>query len=341
MILARCGHTELLAVFGFVLALGGGAVFELVGMKADLGALIMGVLLAGSPKGKELAHELMAFKEVFLVCFFLTIGLTGLPTLEIAASSLILLAIVPLKVLLFFWLFTRFHIRARGSALGALVLGNYSEFGLIVAAIAISANWLDAQWLTVIALTVSLSFVLAAPFNIMADRLYEQYRHMLLRWQSNKRLMGDEAIVLSGYEVLIFGFGRVGQAVYTEIAEQIGTKVIGVDLDEDEVKRQTDAGRHVVRGDATNPEFWSRMETSFDTMDLIVLAMPFHAANMAAIKQLRERDYQGTIVATAKFKDEEDHLSEAGADLVFNIYTEAGVGAARSLQQFLIKDPIV
>lgn len=337
-VLERCGHTELLAVFGFVLALGGAALFETVGMKGDLGALIMGVLLSHHAKGKELAHELMSFKEVFLVCFFLTIGLTGLPTLESIGSSLILLVLIPFKTMLFFWLFSRFRIRARGSALGALVLGNYSEFGLIVAAIAISAQWLAPEWLTVIALTVSASFVLSAPLNVMADKFYEKYRETLLRWQSKHRLAGDESITLSGYEVLIFGLGRVGQAVYTEIAEQIGTKVIGVDLDEEEVKRQADAGRDVVRGDATNPEFWSRLETSFDTLDLIVLAMPFHAANMTAIVQLRGRGYQGRIVATAKFKDEEDHLKEAGADLVFNIYTEAGVGAARSLQSFLLKN---
>ena len=76
-LLELSGHKELLIIYGFVLALGGAALFEMVGMKGDLGALVFGMLLGGHKKGKELAGTLMSFKDVFLVCFFLTIGLTG------------------------------------------------------------------------------------------------------------------------------------------------------------------------------------------------------------------------------------------------------------------------
>ena len=91
------------------MALGGAALFELVGMKGDLGALAMGVLLAGHSKTKYLANILMNFKDVFLVCFFLTIGLTGLPTWETTATALVLMVLIPIKTLLFVWLLTRFR----------------------------------------------------------------------------------------------------------------------------------------------------------------------------------------------------------------------------------------
>ena len=56
-ILDKAGHGELLVLYGFVLALIVGAgLFESLGMKADLGALIAGMLLAGHPSAKEMAR---------------------------------------------------------------------------------------------------------------------------------------------------------------------------------------------------------------------------------------------------------------------------------------------
>ena len=69
-LLRRAGHGELLVLCGLSLALGGASLFVYLGVKADLGALIMGVLLAGNEKSDELAKSLLAFKEIFLVAFF-------------------------------------------------------------------------------------------------------------------------------------------------------------------------------------------------------------------------------------------------------------------------------
>ena len=53
-ILKSVGHGELLVLYGFMLALGGAEVFELVGLKGDLGALVIGVLIASHAKAEEL-----------------------------------------------------------------------------------------------------------------------------------------------------------------------------------------------------------------------------------------------------------------------------------------------
>ena len=71
-LLSRVGHRELLLLFGIFLAFGLGAGgFELVGLKPDLGALVMGILLTGHCKTAELAEVLQSFKDFFLVGFFL------------------------------------------------------------------------------------------------------------------------------------------------------------------------------------------------------------------------------------------------------------------------------
>lgn len=332
------GHRELLAVFGFVMALGGAALFELVGMKGDLGALVMGVLLAHHHKAKELSKNLMSFKDVFLVCFFLTIGLTGLPTWETATAALILIALVPIKTLLFIWLLTRFRMRARGATLGGLVLGNYSEFGLIVGAIAISTGWLSPDWLTVFALALSISFILASPVNVLATEIYDRFRERLLKLESAKRLPGDEDLHLGTNRVLIFGMGRVGRAAYDEMLPHAEGQILGIDLDETQVDRNDEDGRNVVLGDATNPEFWSRVRSHNHEVEMILLAMPHQAANVEAAKRLRETGYDGPMVATALYPDQEEELMESGINEVFNLYAEAGSGAATRMHELLGND---
>ena len=73
-ILQRCGHGEMLPLAGFFFALSFGELFELVGLKAHLGAIVIGALLSGHDKAAELSKSLLSFKDVFLIGFFLSIG---------------------------------------------------------------------------------------------------------------------------------------------------------------------------------------------------------------------------------------------------------------------------
>ena len=79
-IVHRARRGELLVLTGMLMALGGGELFALAGIKADLGALLFGVLLSGDEKSESLSKSLLSFKEIFLVAFFLSIGFYGIPS---------------------------------------------------------------------------------------------------------------------------------------------------------------------------------------------------------------------------------------------------------------------
>mgnify|MGYP001821690734 FL=1 len=159
-VLERSGHGELLVLFGLSLALGGAQLCELLNVKGDLGVLLLGVLMAKHAKASELSRALYGFKDLFLVGFFLNIGLAGMPTLAQFGMAAMLALVVPLKVGLFFLILSRFRLRVRTSMLTAFSLANYSEFGLIIAAIGVSSGWLDKNWLTVIAISLSITCLL-------------------------------------------------------------------------------------------------------------------------------------------------------------------------------------
>jgi predicted Kef-type K+ transport protein len=88
------------------------------------------------PQADDLYDQLWSIKEVFLVAFFLQVGLTGLPTLGDLWLLGILLVLLPLKGVLFFGLLVLFRLRARTAFMAGLTLTAYSEFALIVAAAA-------------------------------------------------------------------------------------------------------------------------------------------------------------------------------------------------------------
>jgi len=325
--LHRMGHGELLVLYALVLALGGAELFELAGVKDDLGALIMGLLLSTHPKAVEVAKSMFGFKDLFLVGFFLSIGMAGQLSFEYLVIAVLLVPFVFIKSALYYGLMTRFKLRARTSLLATLSLTNYSEFGLIVAAIGVANGWLEAEWLAVIAIALSLSFVVAAPLSSRDDKIYSRHRAFWLGFQREERLPDDQLLDTHNATIAVFGMGRVGTGAYDKMRELHGDIVVGVDFDADRVRRHREEGRNVMRGAPNDADFWEQVHKDH-SIELVMLALPNLAANLDALEQLRAIDFAGRIAATARYPDEEEPLREAGATAVFNIYAEAGAGFA-------------
>ena len=326
-ILQRVGHGELLALFGLLLALGGAEVFAMVGVKGDLGALILGVLIASHVKSAELAKTMLGFKDLFLLGFFLSVGLSGQPTLETLLAGALLTPFVLVKSALFFALLTRFKLRARTSLMATLNLTNYSEFGLIVIAIGVANGWLASDWLIVIAIALALSFVISAGLNSIAHLLYDHHRPFWRRLQREERLSDDSIFDTQGATIAIIGMGRVGAGAYDEMHSVYGDTVIGVDFDPVAVRNQQSSGRKVLQGDPSDADFWDRVAATH-SLELVMLSLPKLTANVAVLKQLAESHFSGRVAACARYPDEVEQLQQAGAETVFNIYTEAGAGFA-------------
>ena len=330
-LLKKTGHGELLILYGFVLALGGAELFELSGVKDDLGALILGVLISTHPKATELAKSMLSFKDLFLLGFFLTIGMSGQLSFEALIIGMLLVPFVFIKSTLYFTLMTAFKLRARTSLLATLNLTNYSEFGLIVAAIGVSNGWMNGQWLVIIAIALSLSFVISATLNNIDDKIYSQFRLFWMKFQRKERLEDDILLDTLGSTIAIFGMGRVGSGAYDNMRKRHGETVVGIDFDSDRVKEHQRKGRKVLHGDPSDADFWDKIEKDH-SIELVMLALPNLQANLDALEQLKKISFSGRIAATARFSDEVEILRKRGATAVFNIYTEAGAGFAEHVE---------
>lgn len=329
-VLDACGHRELLVLAGLSLTLGGAALFELVGLKADLGALVAGALVSKAPKAKELSSALMGLKDVFLVGFFLTIGLNGLPTIDGALVAIALSVLLPIKALLFMVLMMGFGLRGRSALLAALGLTPYSEFGLIIAAVAVDKGVLDASWMVILAVAMGVSFVPLSALNQHAFGLYRRVRASLTSLERATLIPPERAVPVSDAVALVFGMGRVGTAAYDTVKLQLGDRVVGFDVDAEVVAAQQRSERRVFEESATDADFWERLHVDREQVQLIILAMFSHEESMAAIEQLRLEGFAGHVAATAYFDDEVDSLAAAGVDQVYHISRGAGPAMANA-----------
>jgi len=333
-VLTMAGHGEMLVLFGLTLAIAGAGLFDVVGVKADLGALVAGALLSNHAKSNELSRALNSFRDFFLIGFFLSIGLIGFPEWsDILLIVLLVAVILPLKTLLYFFILTRFRLRARTAFLTTLSLAAFSEFGLIVVDGALDAGWVDDGWLVMLALTAALSFVIASILNARAHELYRRVEGYICRFESPQPLPQDGLPDIGDAEVLIVGMGRVGRGAYRAMVEADPRVICGVDVDNKNVVRLRKQNYNVVSGDAEDIDFWRHVVS--DRLHLVLLALPTHRDRLLAAKWLQTVGYHGKIGAVTKHEDQRAELMAAGVDAAFNYYSEVGAGFAAHVRKEL------
>ena len=324
----RLGHGEMQSLFGIVMALVPGyALFTALGLKGDLGALIMGVLLASHPASSELARSLFHIKELLLVGFFVSIGLTGLPDLPSIGIALLMALLLPFKAAWYVLLLSCLKLRYRTALLAGLSLMNYSEFGGIVVSVGVSAGMLAQVWLVEISIAVALSFVVSALVNRRGHLMVEKIAARLPA-QDELNLNPEERHGDAGdAEVVVIGMGRVGFAAYQRLTDHYRLRVVGVDYDGPRIQRLAAEGLRVIEGDATDLYFWNQLRRS-DSVRIAVLAMPRHGANVTALECLRESGFSGKVAAVARYDDEVQWAREHGVGIAFNVYAGAGLELA-------------
>lgn len=323
----RLGHGEMQAMFGLLMAIVPGyLLFELVGLKGDLGALVIGMLLASHPSATELSRSLFHVKELLLVGFFLSIGMAGgLPSPEQAMVAVLLVALLPLRAAAYALVLWGVRVRHRTAWLVALGLMQFSEFGLIVSDVGAEAGMLSPDWLVTLSLALSLGFVVSALVNSVGQPVIERWVARMPAQDPQRLHREDRPSDLDGAEALVVGLGRVGRNAYDRLTGGYGLHVVGMDSDRARVAKMQALGRHVVEADASDDEFFTRL-SGRENVRIVVCALPSH--NAEAVRALRGHGFTGTIATAARFEDGVAESLAAGADASFNAYAATGLELA-------------
>ncbi len=336
-ILDRVGYGELLVLFGVAAAFGAHELFELVHLKGDLGALLIGVFLGNSKKSKELYNSLVSVKDLFLIGFFLQIGFYGLPSAEMLLVALALSLLIFIRPFLYFILLTGFGLRARTAFLCGFSLFNYSEFGLIVGAIAVSSGMLSSEWLTTLALAMAVSLFIATVFNTRVYELYNKNSDFLQKFERHQRLERDKFSPLGDADCVILGMGRVGLGAYRRLKKQFGDSVVGVEQNLDRVNKLTQNGYRCIHADASDYDFW--LDSKLAERRLLFVNLSSHQENLNVVSLAKQFNYKGALAVISRYPDHTTELVDKGC-IAFNLYAEAGRGFAECVLRRMKKKQV-
>ena len=137
----------------------------LLGLSAEIGAFIAGVVLASSPIAMFIAESLKPLRDFFLVLFFFSLGAGfDISVIDevILPAVLLATAMMLLKPVVFRWLLLRTGESEKRSHEVGYRLGQMSEFSLLLAVLALETGVIGAEASYLIQLSTLLTFLVSS-----------------------------------------------------------------------------------------------------------------------------------------------------------------------------------
>ena len=339
-LLGNVDEDELWMLLGLGLALGGAYLFEFFNLSGELGALVAGIMLASDERADKIGKKMWGIKEAFLVGFFFEVGLTGFPTLEGYIFVGVFILLLPLKSILFFFLFMFFRLRARTGYLATVSLTAYSEFTLIAGVVAVSGGFIPPESIVVLGLLVAISYAINAPITMNEETLWKKLHDYLVPYERDVRHPEHGTLSLGSAEFLIIGMGNAGRAAYDKLKES-HKPVVGMDIDPDRIERNINDGRRVVYGDIQDTDLWADLDLS--KIQSVMIAMGNQEVKANATRTLRSNGFNGLIYVLTMSEKEAVAMQEAGASAVSIPIKEAGerlaeLSASHDIQNSLVNN---
>ncbi len=306
---ARTRSPELFMAACLLVVIGSALATDAAGLSMALGALIGGLLLAGTEYGRQIEVTIDPFKGLLLGVFLISVGL-GLDLGLVVAHPLPVLgaavALLVLKLAATAPAVRAFGLRWPTSLQAGLLLAPGGEFGFVILAIAVPEGFLSHDVadpaLVAIALTMIATPLLARIGTGVAARA--------AAIPETDPALDAHLAAVGPPRALIAGFGRVGETV-ASLLDVHRISYVAIDSDPDHVARQRALGRPVFYGDVTSLALLRRLH--LDTADAIIVTMNDPRAVQFLVASARAERADLLVVARARDADHAAQLYRAGA----------------------------
>ncbi|WP_288743740.1 monovalent cation:proton antiporter-2 (CPA2) family protein [uncultured Rheinheimera sp.] len=319
---AHYGSRELFVGLALLLVIGVMELMTIVGVSAGLGAFIAGVLLASSEFRHQLEADLEPFKGLFLGLFFITIGASinmQLLSTQWPLISLLLLLFVGLKLLLLYGVARVIHIAAPERLSYAVLLGQGSEFGFVLAALATAGALLSATEGAMLNLLIALSVAVSPLLMKALDVWSARQQHTPLQ---------NTNVEASDSPVIIAGFGRYGQ-IMGRLLLSNGVVPTVLDHDSDTIQTMTKFGFKVYYGDASRMDVLEAAGALH--AKILVIAVDDVQAINAIVSSAKQHFPHLILMARAKDVAHIYQLRQLGVDHIERELFEASLRQGRNV----------
>ena len=289
--------------FGFILAA------QYLGLSVEIGAFVAGVSLAQLPWSHELVRRVHPLVNFFLAVFFVTLGahmelgsaLQAWPAV-LALSAFVLIA----KPAILMALIPRFGYGERTSFMGALTLGQISEFSFILSSLALGAGLVGPDFLSLVGAVGLVTIGASAILVQSGETVYAAARrlHLLDPFAAPPSTEPPKGETLSDH-VIVVGMNTLGRRIVEELTRR-GETVLAVDLDPTKLR---DLPSLTLQGNTEHPSVLE--EAGLPRARLLVSALQIQEANNLLAYRARQAGVPSSIHAFDQPVVEE--LEEHGA----------------------------
>jgi CPA2 family monovalent cation:H+ antiporter-2 len=324
---ARTRSQEPFVAACLLVVIGAALVTATAGLSMALGALIGGLLLAGTEYRRQVEVTIEPFKGLFIGVFLISVGMT-LDIRTLGAHPLLVLGssggVVLLKLLVVTPLVRAFGVNWWNALRAGLLLGPGGEFAFVIIAMALAEHLLAPEAASVVLFVTALTMATIPLLSKLGGRLGPRLAPSAV--VDPNLLPPDSADVLP--RVIIAGFGRVGQTV-AGMLDGHNLSYVAIDRDPDRVARQRMAGKPVYFGDMTQIELLRRLH--LETARALVVTLDDPGAADALVAGARAERPDLLIVARARDARHAAHLYRTGASHAVPETIEASLQLSEAL----------
>ena len=208
--IANSQAPELFTGAALLIILGVSSLMLALHLSMSLGAFLAGMLLADSEYRHEMEAQIQPFKGLLLGLFFMSVGMTANLPLLLREPHWIILGAAALMLVkgVILWGIARIAGHdARSAVRLGTALPQGGEFAFIVFTGAVGLGLLGDALGETLVLVVTLSMALTPLGFLLVERVLEP------RWASQEAREFDKLEEVESHDIIIAGFGRVGQII--------------------------------------------------------------------------------------------------------------------------------
>ncbi len=305
-----------------------------LGMSIEMGAFLAGLAIAQMPYSEELEARVSPLTDLFILVFFVSVGLELDTTALLAYWREALIASVVLmvaKFLIYVILINWQKFDPESVFRGSINMVQVSEFGLIVGAVAVAGGVIDRAVLGFLTITALITMSISVYFIQYNREIYE----LVKPWFDKLIGGGREKPPVEDFHnhAVIVGFDEIARRVILLLEDKYDDiVVIDRNIEEDEAIERT--GFNAVFGDAKYEKI--RKEAGIERADFVFSSSEQRRINEIILEETRAG---ATVLVEAKTEKDADRLYDSGADYVVLAPQLAADQLKRYLEAYL-KDTV-
>ncbi len=305
------------------------------GLSMALGAFLAGVILSETEFRHQIAADIEPFRGLFLGLFFMTVGMMIDMRFIIdnpIVVLLLLIALVGLKLGVFYGVARYFDLPVRKAMRTAILLAQGGEFGFVLFGLAMQSQLIDPGLVNLFS-TIAIISMAITP---IAVRQLWPYLEQTIPHIDDESLPSPEEFKDKQNHVVILGYGRVGEVIAGMCqAQQI--PYIVIDDDHDRISRARTQNLPVFYGDATKLHVLRSVGTDWARAAVIAVSRAKKATQITHI--IRDHWPHVPIFARARDFEHSKKLIETGVTATVPITLNASLELGKTLLQSLGCDP--